>query len=106
MAIFEGISGFQWDKGNSTKNWEKHRVSMSEREEVFFNQPLIVADDKKHSGMEKRLFALGNTERGKPLFLVFTVRKDQITVISARSMNRKEQDIYEKRENSDSGIQE
>ncbi|MGB7509656.1 MAG: BrnT family toxin, partial [Pelodictyon phaeoclathratiforme] len=47
----------------------------------------------------------GKTERGKSLFLVFTVRKDQIRVISARSMNRKEQDIYEKRENSDSGIQ-
>lgn len=106
MAIFEGISGFQWDKGNSTKNGEKHRVSMSECEEIFFNQSLIVVDDKKHSGMEKRFFALGKTERGKPLFLVFTVRKDQIRVISARSMNRKEQDIYEKRENSDSGIQE
>jgi uncharacterized DUF497 family protein len=30
----------------------------------------------------------------------------QIRVISACRMNRKEQDIYEKRENSDSGIQE
>ena len=105
MAIFEGISGFQWDKGNSTKNWEKHRVSMSECEEIFFNQPLIVADDEKHSELEKRFFALGKTDRGKTLFMVFTVRNDQIRVISARSMNRKEQDIYEKRENSDSGIQ-
>jgi uncharacterized protein len=106
MAIFEGISGFQWDKGNKTKNWEKHQVSISECEEIFFNQPLIVADDEKHSGLEKRFFALGKTDRGKPLFLVFTARKDQIRVISARSMNRKEQEIYEKRENSDSGIQE
>jgi uncharacterized DUF497 family protein len=106
MAIFEGISGFQWDKGNKSKNWEKHRVSISECEEIFFNQPLIVADDEKHSGMEKNFFALGKTDRGKTLFMVFTVRKDQIRVISARSMNRKEEDIYEKRENSDSGIQE
>lgn len=88
-----------------SKNWEKHRVSISECEEIFFNQPLIVADDEKHSGLEKRFFALGKTDRGNRLFLVFTVRNDQIRVISARSMNRKEEGIYEKRENSDSGIQ-
>ena len=105
MTNFDSISGFQWDKGNISKNWEKHRVSISECEEIFFNQPLIVADDDKHSGLEKRFFALGKTDRGKRLFLVFTVRKDQIRVISARSMNRKEEDIYDKRENSDSGIQ-
>ncbi|NTW70447.1 MAG: BrnT family toxin [Chlorobiaceae bacterium] len=102
MTNFDGISGFQWDKGNISKNWEKHRVSFSECEEIFFNQPLIVADDEKHSGEEKRFFALGKTDRGKRLFLVFTFRNDQIRVISPRSMNRKEEDIYEKRENSDS----
>jgi len=45
MIITDEVYGFEWDKGNILKNWEKHRVSRSQYEEVFFNQPLIVAED-------------------------------------------------------------
>ena len=102
MKIFKGIAGFQWDVGNLSKNWEKHQVSSAECEEIFFNQPLILADDKKHSRTEKRHFALGKTNGGRRLFVVFTIRKDTIRVISARDMSNKEKTIYEKREESDS----
>ena len=37
--------GFQWDNGNSDKNWIKHKVSRSECEEIFFNLPLIVKNN-------------------------------------------------------------
>jgi len=50
MVILDNPNLFQWDKGNSLKNWGKHSVSQSECEEIFFNQPLIVVDDEKHSG--------------------------------------------------------
>ena len=105
MRIFDGISGFQWDSGNMSKNWAKHRVSMSECEEIFFNKPLVVADDEKHSGVEERFFVLGKTDRGKRLFIVFTLRDNQIRIISARSMSRKERIIYEEQEKKDSKIQ-
>jgi hypothetical protein len=42
------ITGFDWDDGNARKN-EKHGVSVSEAEQVFFNQPLLLLDDVKHS---------------------------------------------------------
>ena len=74
MNIFDDVQGFQWDSGNFLKNWEKHSVSTSECEEIFFNQPLILADDKKHSRPEKRHFALGKTNGGRRLFVVFTIR--------------------------------
>ena len=36
--LLKECTGFQWDDGNATKNWEKHDVSQTEREQVFFNR--------------------------------------------------------------------
>lgn len=90
----EGVTGFEWDDGNSEKNEIKHGVSVSECEEVFFSEPLLVADDVRHSQDEQRYYALGQTAAGRRLFVAFTVRGAKIRVISARDMNRKEREIY------------
>lgn len=94
-SVLSECSGFDWDAGNLTKNWVRHRVSAVECEEVFFNEPLVVADDQGHSFHEPRLYALGRTAAGRELFLVFTVRGTKIRVISARDMHRKERKEYE-----------
>src|ERR1017187_3400036 len=64
--------GFQWDAANAGKIRERHRVSPTECEEVFFNHPLVVGDDEKHSADEGRLYALGQTDAARLLFVVFT----------------------------------
>ncbi|MFH0823619.1 MAG: BrnT family toxin [Pseudomonadota bacterium] len=92
-------NGFEWNEGNSDKNWVKHRVSRTECEQVFFNVPLVVRGDPKHSHSEDRYFALGKTDSGRGLFVVFTIRDDSIRVISARDMNRREKRIYNEEEN-------
>jgi len=92
---FSGFIGFEWNDGNSNKNRVKHNVLNGEGEEVFFNQPLIVLDDKKHSKKERRLAAFGVADSGRRLTVVFTLRKDMIRVISARDMNKKERMFYE-----------
>lgn len=92
--ILAKYTGFEWDKHNEEKNRQKHRVSSSESEEVFVNQPLLVADDLKHSEKEKRYLALGRTNSGRLLHVVFTMRGDNIRAISARDMNRKERKEY------------
>ncbi|HMB99673.1 MAG TPA: BrnT family toxin [Flavobacteriaceae bacterium] len=92
--ILDNCSGFQWDKGNSEKNWKKHNVTQNECEQVFFNIPLMISDDMEHSDKEKRWFLLGQTDSSRLLFLVFTIRKNLIRVISARDMNKKEKDVY------------
>jgi uncharacterized DUF497 family protein len=94
--IFKNCEGFHWDKGNIEKNWIKHKVEAGECEEVFFNIPFIVEHDIKHSTDEERYFALGQTDPGRYLFIVFTIRKKLIRIISARDMNKKERKIYEK----------
>lgn len=91
-------SGFEWDKGNSMKNQARHGVSDGECEEIFFNEPLLTGQDLGHSRTESRYYAYGQTDGGRPLFLVFTFRGDRIRVISARAMNKKERESYEKTE--------
>ncbi len=89
-------TGFDWDVGNILKNWEAHRVSASECEQIFFNRPLVTAPDVRHSNVEDRYYALGQTDTGRELFVVFTIRGSLIRVISARDMNRKEKKEYGK----------
>ena len=95
-SIIEGCQGFQWDKGNSLKSWLKHRVTEGEAEQIFFNEPLLLVSDEKHSQEESRFRALGRTDGERYLFIVFTVRKDLVRIISARDMNKKEREAYEK----------
>ena len=92
---FSHLQGFQWDKGNLNKNWDKHQVSTGECEEVFFNEPFYVYYDDNHSIVENRYFVLGETNEQRRLFMVFTVRESLIRVISARDMHKNERKIYE-----------
>ena len=95
MIDLPAIVGFDWDDGNARKN-EKHGVSQSEAEEVFFDQPLLLLKDARHGGQELRYHALGKTHEGRMLHITFTLREDGtlIRVISARDMHRKERTIY------------
>src|SRR5262245_2065697 len=90
-----GCEAFDWDEGNQDKNWEKHKVSDGEAEQVFFNEPLVAGQDPSHSRAEKRYYALGQTDAGRRLFIAFTVRANRIRIISARGMTRREQRRYE-----------
>jgi uncharacterized DUF497 family protein len=97
MIDLAKITSFDWDEGNTRKN-EKHSVSMAETEQVFFNTPLLVLEDIKHSRHELRFHALGKTSKERLLHITFTLRdaSKKIRVISARDMHRKERSIYEK----------
>ena len=94
--LFDSLSGFDWDGGNGDKNKIKHKVEVKEAESVFFNRPLIVLDDKRHSQKEKRYILIGKTLEEKKLFIVFTLRRKKIRIISVRKANRKEINRYEK----------
>jgi len=95
---FSKCVGFDWDKANTEKIWRKHSVSPFECEQIFFNQPLVVAPDEAHSHQEQRFYVLGQTDAERQLFLVFTIRKNLIRVISARNMSRAEREVYRSHE--------
>ncbi len=94
----DACSGFDWDEANTDKNWERHRVSPGDAEAVFFNEPLVVRSDIRHSRREKRYYALGQTDWGRYLFVAFTIRRSLVRVISVRDMKRRERDAYAKHE--------
>src|SRR3989338_6785835 len=94
MDIAQKAESFDWDEGNLDKNWEKHKVAYYECEEVFFNEPLVVAEDEEHSKEEKRYYAWERSNQGRLLFLVLTVGGRKIRVIPARDINKKERRYY------------
>lgn len=93
---FPFVVCFDWDEGNKDKNFLKHRISNNECEQIFFNEPLIILDDAKHSKIERRYAALGSTDENKKLTIIFTMRSNRIRIISARTINKKERAFYEK----------
>ena len=92
------FSGFDWDRGNRMK-CRKHGVS-TEIIESLFLRGLVILPDEAHSQEEERFRAIGRTELGRMVFVVFTLRRrgEEVFVrpISARYMHRKEVEHYEK----------
>lgn len=87
---FPDLEGFQWDAGNSEKNWLAHELSQAETEQVFFNRPVLVTGDAAHSALEVRHYLLGRTNAGRLLTVVFAVRGSLVRPIMARDMSRRE----------------
>ncbi len=88
------IEGFDWDKANIKKNEIKHKVYYRESEQVFFDKPIYFKDEK-HSKTEDRFYAIGETNKGRRLIIIFTKRSGKVRVISARNQSKKEKKLYE-----------
>lgn len=89
---------FEWDEGNSEKNYEKHNVTKREAEEIFASKPMFIMEDERHSLAEQRFMMWGMTKQERRLNVIFTIRKDRVRVISARDMNKKERRAYEEKQ--------
>ena len=90
------LVGFDWASGNADESSDRHAVSRAEAEAVFFNRPVLLTEDAKHSARERRYMVLGRTNDERLLSVIFTIRQDRIRVISARPMSRKERSHYVK----------
>lgn len=99
MVVIKEPFEFEWDKGNVGKNKRKHGVNEKETEESFFDRKKKTFKDNLHSGREERFRIIGMTKEKRLLFIVFTIRKGKVIVISARDVNRKEARLYEEEAN-------
>lgn len=94
--LFKKIDGFDWDDGNWPK-CGKHGVSKTEIEEVILNGPAVMPDPCR---TEIRMRAIGKTQAGRHVFLVYQIREvlglRLLRPISARFMHKKEIESYEK----------
>jgi len=98
---FPDLAGFQWDAGNSEKNWLAHDVSPAETEQVFFNRPVLLTPDIGHSLVEARYYVLGRSNAGRRLTIVFTIREKLVRPIMARDMSKRERRLYAEEENAE-----
>jgi uncharacterized DUF497 family protein len=82
---------FERDSGN-LEHIARHDVSVAEVESLFqvprYEEPELVNE-------EERLWALGVTERGRCLTVVYTVRSGRIRVVTAHPANRSSRRFYE-----------
>lgn len=92
------FSGFEWDDGN-LRHCQKHGLSRKQVEQIFQQDDLLVAPALLHAQQEERYLAVGRARTGKPMLVVFTIRRVDETIrirqISARYMHEKEARKYE-----------
>jgi uncharacterized DUF497 family protein len=93
MSLLGSIAGFEWDEAN-IEHISRHKVIPEEAEQVFFDTNNALDEDIKHSTVEKRFIIIGETQKGRLLYQVFTKRGDKIRVISSRDINKRELALY------------
>ena len=86
---------FEWDENKAESNAWKHGITFEEAVTVFADPYLLFAEDSQHSDGEKREWAMGETENGSIVVVVFTMRDKQIRIISARIATKRESQGYE-----------
>lgn len=85
---------FQFDPAKAKSNLKKHRVSFADAEGIFFD-PLALHQKDTDCTDEERYVAIGMGSAGKVLVAVYTVRNDEIRLISVRRATRREVKQYE-----------
>ena len=86
---------FNWDLHNINKSWNKHGVHYKECEQAFANEPQLIFEDIKHSQDENRYTLFGKTSSNRLLYITYTIRDNQVRIISARDQNKQERKSYD-----------
>ncbi len=86
---------FNWDANKAKQNWGDHHVSFLEAVTVFGDPLSQTARDPDHSLAESRYIIVGYSERGRLLMVAHTDRTNEIRIISARELTRRERRQYE-----------
>lgn len=77
---------------------QKHHVTALEVEEALFGRPHIRFVEKGHRVGEDLYGAYGQSEEGRYLMIYFVLKVDnQALILSAHDMERKEQNLYDRR---------
>ncbi len=84
----------EWDEDKADRNFKKHDVSFEEAATVFNDREAITLNDTFHSEEEERYIDIGMSSQGRPIFVVYTERGQNIRIISARPCTTREAKLY------------
>lgn len=84
---------YQWDRGKAAANLRKHGINFADAVSVFSDDLAITISDERFD--EERFITIGVDAFGRVLVVVYTMRDEEIRLISARKANRRERQQYE-----------
>jgi uncharacterized DUF497 family protein len=85
---------FEWDATKARLNVMKHGVSFEDAITVF--DDIFTFDDPDHSDDELRFLTIGLAQSSK-LLIVSYPERNNIRIISARELSKRERKFYEER---------
>jgi hypothetical protein len=85
---------FRYNPTKAIANFRKHGVSFADAEGVF-QDPLALIQEDPDADDERRFIAVGLGSAADLLVVVYTMRDEEVRLISARRATRKERKTYE-----------
>jgi uncharacterized DUF497 family protein len=84
---------YQWNEDKAAANISKHGIDFADAVAVFSDDLAITIPDERFD--EERFVTIGIDAFGRVLVVVYTLRGDDIRLISARKATRLERQQYE-----------
>ena len=84
---------YQWDRNKALTNLNKHGIDFADAVSVFSDELAISIFDPRFA--EERFIIIGMDAFSRILVVVYTLRDDEIRLISARKATRNERRQYE-----------
>lgn len=84
---------YQWNPAKAAANLRKHGVDFADAISVFSDDLAITIPDERFD--EDRFVTMGIDALGRVLVVVYTLRGNDIRVISARKATRQERQQYQ-----------
>jgi uncharacterized protein len=84
---------YQWDKNKAATNFNKHGIDFADAVFVFSDDLAVTVNDERFD--EERFITIGIDAFGRVLVVVYTLRGNDIRLISARKATRPERTEYE-----------
>lgn len=83
---------YQWNRGKATANLRKHGIDFADAVSVFSDSLAITIPDERFD--EERFVTIGMDAFTRILVVVYSLRGDEIRLISARKATRQERQQY------------
>ncbi|MDZ8185184.1 MAG: BrnT family toxin [Nostoc sp. ChiSLP02] len=83
---------YQWDRDKAAANLRKHNVDFADAVTIFSDDLAITITDERFN--EERFITISMDAFGRILVVVYTLRNDEIRLISASQATRYEQRQY------------
>ena len=87
---------YQWNPEKADVNLNKHGIDFADAVGVFEDEWALTLAEQTNAG-EQRFVSIGTDFLGRVVVVVYTYRRDDIRLISARRATKNERNVYERK---------